>query len=323
MGVHLFWPYNWYGGPQQKRQYWPIERLVLPDYSYVTKEADNCAIAEPYWLSSSGIFYYFDKKVPLFVDQNNRDKNAACFKAQIKSPYSSKRDKNDLIYAIGIFEDPRKAHEYAIENYLGKPTEIPDETMIKYPIWSTWAKYKRNIDHEVVLQYADDIKKYDFPNSQLEIDDLWETCYGSQEVDRERFPNMKDTVAKLNEKGFRVTLWTHPFINKGFETSWWNDNKTTTAYIDFTKPEARNWYIDRLKKLKNETGIDSFVFDAGETSWSPQIPELQGNIRDQPGVITADYVRAAAQLGPSVEVRTGYSLDNRKLNVDNIFNSKM
>lgn len=60
---------HWYGGPQQKRQYWPIERLVLPDYSYVTKEADNCGIAEPYWLNSEGIFYYFDKKVPLFIDQ--------------------------------------------------------------------------------------------------------------------------------------------------------------------------------------------------------------------------------------------------------------
>ncbi|CAH0399609.1 unnamed protein product [Chilo suppressalis] len=318
---------NWYGGPQQKRQYWPIERLILPDYSYVTKEADNCGVAEPYWLSSSGIFYYFDKKVPLFVDQNNRDKNAACFKAQIKSPYSSKRDRNDLIYAIGIFEDVKKAHEYAVEKYLEKPTGIPDETMIKYPIWSTWAKYKRNIDHDTVLQYADDIKKYGFPNSQLEIDDLWEICYGAQTIDKDRFPNMKSTVAKLKEKGFRVTLWTHPFINKGCEpwyseakskgylvsseygseeTSWWNDNGTTTAYIDFTKPEARGWYTDRLQKLKDQTGLDSFKFDAGETSWSPQVPVLQGDIRDQPGVITADYVRAVAKFGPMVEVRAAY-----------------
>ncbi|KOB72445.1 Alpha-glucosidase [Operophtera brumata] len=36
------------------------------------------------------------------------------------------------------------------------------------------------------------------------------------------------------------------------------------------------------------------------------IPVLQGDIRDQPGVITADYVRAVAQFGPMVEVRAGY-----------------
>lgn len=105
---------HWYGGPQQKRQYWPIERLILPDYSYITKEADNCGIAEPYWLSSTGLFYYFDKKVPLFVDQNNLDKNAACFKAQVKPPYSKKRDRNDLIYAIGKDSNVLRLEDYGI-----------------------------------------------------------------------------------------------------------------------------------------------------------------------------------------------------------------
>lgn len=57
------------------------------------------------------------------------------------------------------------------------------------------------------------------------------------------------------------------------ETSWWNDNETTTAYIDFTKPEARKWYINRLKNLKETAGIDSFKFDAGESSWAPQVRE--------------------------------------------------
>ncbi|XP_026728034.1 uncharacterized protein LOC113494086 [Trichoplusia ni] len=322
LGTH-----HWYGGPQQKRQYWPIERLVLPNYSYVTKEADNCAVAEPYWLNSEGIFYYFDKKVPLFVDQNDLEKNAACFIAQTKPPYSSKRDKNDLIYAIGIFEDVRQAHEFAVEKYLEKPTGIPDERMITYPIWSTWARYKRDVNHATVLKFADEITHHGFPNSQLEIDDLWETCYGSQIVDERRFPSMKNTVDVLRAKGYRVTMWTHPFINKGcepwyseakakgylvsseygsVETSWWNDNETTTAVIDFTKPDARQWYLDRMHALKNSSGVDSFKFDGGESSWAPQIPVLRGDIRDQPGVISADYVRTVAQFGPLVEVRVGY-----------------
>lgn len=96
--------------------------------------------------------------------------------------------------------------------------------MITYPIWSTWARYKRDVDHDTVLKFADEIKNYGFPNSQLEIDDLWETCYGSQTIDRDRFPNMKGTVEKLKEKGFRVTIWSHPFINKGCEP-WYSDAK--------------------------------------------------------------------------------------------------
>lgn len=41
-------------------------------------------------------------------------------------------------------------------------------------------------------------------------------------------------------------------------------------------------------------------------NFDPQIPVLKGDIRDQPGVITADYVRAAAMFGPITEVRAGY-----------------
>lgn len=28
---------SWYGGPQQRYQYWPVDRLTFDDYSYVTK----------------------------------------------------------------------------------------------------------------------------------------------------------------------------------------------------------------------------------------------------------------------------------------------
>lgn len=94
--------------------------------------------------------------------------------------------------------------------------------MVKYPIWSTWARYKNDVNHDVVLKFADEINDNGFPNSQLEIDDLWEVCYGSQTVDEDRFPNMKNTVNALKGKGFRVTIWTHPFINKGCEP-WYSE----------------------------------------------------------------------------------------------------
>lgn len=54
-------------------------------------------------------------------------------------------------------------------------------------------------------------------------------------------------------------------------TSWWNDNGTTAAYVDYTKPETRKWYNDRVQLLRDNYGIDSFKFDGGETSWSPQV----------------------------------------------------
>lgn len=58
------------------------------------------------------------------------------------------------------------------------------------------------------------------------------------------------------------------------DTEWWNSEKRQSAYIDFTKSAAADWYVARLNKLKNEAGIDSFKFDAGETSWLPKVHKL-------------------------------------------------
>lgn len=127
-------------------------------------------------------------------------------------------------YVIGIFDDVRQAHEYAVDVILKKPKGHPDERMLTHPIWSTWARHKRNISHDVVLKFADEITEHGFPNSHIEIDDLWEKCYGSQTVDARRFPDMKSTVDALKDKGFRVTLWTHPFINKDCEP-WYTEAK--------------------------------------------------------------------------------------------------
>ncbi|CAH1637497.1 unnamed protein product [Spodoptera littoralis] len=319
--------HHWYGGPQQKEQYWPIQNLNFSEYSYVTKEADNCGVAERYWLNSAGVFYYFDKKVPLYVDSKNLVNNSACFIAKVQPPYSSKRTRNYLIYDIAIFEDVRKAHEYAVEKYLKKPTGYPDELMIKYPIWSTWARYKRDVNHVVVLEFADEITKHGFPNSQFELDDLWEICYGSLTVNTTRFPSMKETIATLRQKGYRTTMWAHPFLNKGCEpwytnaknlgyivssetgnvdTSWWNDNGTIGSYIDFSKEAVRKWYMERLIKLQNETGVDAYKFDGGETSWSPTVAVLEGDIYEHPNLITTDYVRTVAAFGSLVEVRVGF-----------------
>ncbi|XP_068085898.1 myogenesis-regulating glycosidase-like [Anabrus simplex] len=314
---------HWYGGPEQRQQYWPIENETFANYSYVTKQQDNQGIAEPYWLTSSGNYLYVFANTPLFIDENAEEPGQFIMIAKNVEPYSNKRVNTTLEYAVCIAKNARLAHEDAIENFLGKPTGIPDERMIRYPIWSTWAQYKTNISAEVVTDFANQILKNGFQNSQLEIDDFWETCYGSLTFDTEKFPDIKALTDLLKSKGFRVTLWIHPFINvdcepyysealaKGYlvlditgnaESTWWNGKG---AVIDFTKPEAANWWANRLRKLQQEAGIDSFKFDAGETSWLPQLPVLSGPITLQPGIFTTKYVETVSQFGPMIEVRVG------------------
>ncbi|CAH0725126.1 unnamed protein product, partial [Brenthis ino] len=318
---------HWYAGPMQVDQVYPIENAQQNYTAFVTKEQDNGAIAERYWLNSDGQYIYVHPQVPLFVDYHLIQQNHICFGAQIAVPYSSRRNHTELSYDIWFLPDVKKAHQHAVANYLGKPSGLPDFRMIQHPIWSTWAQYSKNITGEKVMEFANEIRAYGFNDSQLEIDDLWETCYGSLEVDTNKFPNLTHLVEEVKGLGFRVTIWVHPFLNsncepwysealtKGYlvlneegspEANWWNPNGSIPGLIDFTKPAAAEWWYDRVKDLIETYNIDSIKFDAGESSFSPQIPVQNGDIDLHPHNIVDAYVRTCAKFGDMIEVRAAF-----------------
>ncbi|XP_072938350.1 myogenesis-regulating glycosidase-like [Epargyreus clarus] len=318
---------HWYGGPMQVDQLYPIENAQQTYSPYISKEQDNGAIVERYWLNSAGEYVYVHPQVPLFVDYNNISPNHICFGAQIADPYSSKRNHTELSYDFWLLSDVKAAHKHAVETYLGKPTGVPDFKMVQHPIWSTWAQYSQDVDRKKVLEFARQIKAYGFNNSQLEIDDLWETCYGSLTINETKFPNFTDTVQELKDQGFRVTIWVHPLINDNCEPwysealnkgylvlgesgspagSWWNNNGTSAGFVDFTNPAAAEWWYERVKSLLNTYGINSAKFDAGESSFTPQIAVQTGDIDLQPHHIVQKYARTCARFGDMVEVRAGF-----------------
>lgn len=215
---------QWFGGPEIKYQQWPVQRVRYDEMPYVTTAIENMAIAERYWLSSRGIYLYVNEEAPLFLDQNNELDRHLCLIAKNKDPYH-KRDKIVLKYEIGVFKDPRTAQRSVIAQHFGKPTGIPNLKMVEHPIWSTWAQYKMNIDESIVMRFAKEINENGFKNSQLEIDDKWETCYGSAEFDPVKFPDVPGMVKKLKGMGFDVTLWIHPFINEDCEESFIEANE--------------------------------------------------------------------------------------------------
>ena len=85
--------------------------------------------------------------------------------------------------------------------------------MFTHPVWSSWAQYKTEINESVILNFAQDIVDHGFDNSQLEIDDNWESCYGDATFDPQKFPDPGRLVRSVKKLGFRTTLWIHPFIN--------------------------------------------------------------------------------------------------------------
>lgn len=91
-----------------------------------------------------------------------------------------------------------------------------------------------------------------------------------------------------------------------YDTQWWNSQKGEAAYIDFTNSAAANWFYTRLAALLESTGIDSFKFDAGESSWTPNDPVFANVAANKhPMIITSEYIKTVSKFGPIVEVRSG------------------
>ncbi|KAF2905134.1 hypothetical protein ILUMI_01042 [Ignelater luminosus] len=320
--------FDWYGGPSQLLQAWPIQKLRLINFANILQSVLSGGTIEPYWLNSAGSYIFVNDKVPLFINQNRllETTNKVCFSAKIAKPYPP-RNKVVLHYTLVSEIDAKEAHMHAVKHFLGKPSGHPNYKILERPIWSTWARYKRNINDSLLLRFAKEIVDQGYPDGQFEIDDHWEECYGSLTFNQSRFGDISNTVAKIKNMNFRVTLWTHPFVNndcvkyrdigrrygyfvknlKGSDlTTWWNSKINNAHHLDFTKEEVRSWFTERIRSLQEKHGIDSFKFDAGESGWVPQIPVLNGDIDTLPNVLSTEYVRTCAAFGDLIEVRMGW-----------------
>ena len=189
-----------------------------------------------------------------------------------------------LNYTVCHSSNARTIFNYMSERFLPRPQEIPDAKVFTHPLWSTWAMFNKNITQQKVLDFAANITKLKLPVAQLEIDDDWTPKYGDLEFDPEKFPDPAEMVKKLNKMGYRVTLWTHPFMGLDSEAfreaaenhyvvstrgsqnpalvRWWNGKMA--ALLDVTNPAAVQWYLAKLEALKNKYNISSFKFDAGK-----------------------------------------------------------
>lgn len=214
---------KWFGGPEEYYQHFPMNNSFtrekvpyLPGDMLQDSVRYFGGVAEPYWLNSKGAAIWVPEGIPLFYSWNdNSNPGQMCFSAQNELPYIKDVNVN-LSYRICSKADAKEMHMYAIDKFLGKPTGIPDEQMMTLPIWSSWAQYKADINESTILDFARKIHENGFEVSQIEIDDNWEVCYGDADFDTSdnKFPDpggMINTI--MDELGYKVTLWIHPFVN--------------------------------------------------------------------------------------------------------------
>ncbi|MFD0716056.1 glycoside hydrolase family 31 protein [Paenibacillus sp. GCM10027626] len=177
----------------------------------------------------------------------------------------------------------REAFRMAAKTYFPASGAIPEELFFTEPQYNLWIELQYEPAQEKVLAYAEQVLACGMPPGVIMIDDNWMEDYGVWKFRCDRFPDPKAMTEHLHKLGFKVMLWTCPFISpdnaanfrflerSGYllrdehgETAirrWWNG---FSAVLDCTNEEAVQWYEAELQKLMKDYGIDGFKFDAGD-----------------------------------------------------------
>jgi alpha-glucosidase len=190
-----------------------------------------------------------------------------------------------------------EAYQQASKKYFPPSGKLPDTLLMSRPQYNTWIELTYNQNQEDILKYARAIVENGLPPGVLMIDDNWAPYYGNWTFRKDRFPDAKKMMDSLHGMGFKVMVWLCPFIspdteqfrylrqkrallfdNKGDTSLRWKDAKEPllinwwngySAELDFTNPEAVQWFSEQLQKLQTGFGVDGFKLDAGDMEYYP------------------------------------------------------
>ena len=164
-------------------------------------------------------------------------------------------------------------------DFLGKPAQVPDWS---FGLWLS-TSFTTNYDEATVNSFLDGMAEREIPVSAFHFDCFWmkEFSWSDFEWDSAVFPDPAGLIKRLHGKGYRVCVWTNPYIaqmsslfteakEKGYlikrpdGSVWqWDLWQPGMAIVDFTNPDACLWYQSKLQKLI-DIGVDSFKTDFGE-----------------------------------------------------------
>jgi myogenesis-regulating glycosidase len=274
---------HWYGGNVTSAHIWPLETGNSGfDPFYATSNQTS-----PIWLTSSGMGVFVNSYDEMGFDIN-RD-NSGMFSLFIN-------DQSALNVTIIVGENIVDAY-FTMIQLIGLPEQVPPKEFFTKPIFNTWIEFFTEVHQDGVVEYARTMRSREFPYSILMIDDGWATAYGDFEFDKSKFPDPAGMIAELDSLGFKVALWITPFVEHASEnflfaqeraflildetgegpyiTRWWNGD---AGLIDFSNPDAYNWYVNELNGLIKRYNIAGFKLDGGDAEYLSQPYRSFGSI---------------------------------------------
>ncbi|HSK98612.1 MAG TPA: alpha-xylosidase [Euzebyales bacterium] len=151
-----------------------------------------------------------------------------------------------------------------------------------FGLWLT-TSFTTSYDEETVTSFVAGMAERDIPMRVFHFDCFWmrEFNWCDFEWDRRVFPDPEAMLARLAERGLAICVWINPYIaqrsplfaegaERGYlvrradGTVWQTDDwQAGMGIVDFTNPEACEWYAGKLHALL-DMGVDCFKADFGE-----------------------------------------------------------
>lgn len=161
----------------------------------------------------------------------------------------------------------------------GRPSRLPAWS---YGLWLS-TSFTTDYDEDTVMSFIDGMEKRSLPLSVFHFDCHWMRAFHWSDFvwDPQTFPDPEGMIRRLHARGLKVCVWINPYIaqrshlfaegrDKGYLVKkadgslWqWDMWQAGMALVDFTNPEAVQWYQDQLQVLLGQ-GVDSFKTDFGE-----------------------------------------------------------
>jgi alpha-D-xyloside xylohydrolase len=187
---------------------------------------------------------------------------------------------HEIDYLVIAGSNPREVLD-RFTALTGRPALIPKWSL---GLWLT-TSFTTTYNERTVLEHVEEMHRRKLPLGVFHFDCYWmrERHWCDFQWDPVAFPDPPGMIRKLKKLGLRICLWINPYVSElsdlhglGVERSyflkrrdgsvyqidWWQPG---VAFVDFTNPEARAWYRDKLAALL-DMGVDTFKTDFGESA---------------------------------------------------------
>ncbi|MDR7343814.1 alpha-D-xyloside xylohydrolase [Pantoea alhagi] len=151
-----------------------------------------------------------------------------------------------------------------------------------FGLWLT-TSFTTNYDEETVNRFIDGMAERQLPLHVFHFDCFWMKAFQwcDFEWDPATFPDPQGMLRRLKARGLKICVWINPYIGQksplfqeGRQQGYllkrpdgavwqWDKWQPGQGIVDFTNPEACEWYAGHLRRLVR-MGVDCFKTDFGE-----------------------------------------------------------